>query len=82
MLVWEIIFLVVIIKIPLVYFGGVIWWSIKSEPELSTEGEGERAVGWTRRPPKPRRPMRGTPRGGALHRGARSARRRERSRVA
>ncbi len=55
MLVWEIIFLVVVIKIPLVYFGGVIWWSIKSEPELSADGGGEavRAIGWTRRPPKP-----------------------------
>jgi len=84
MLVWEIIFLVVVIKIPLVYFGGIIWWSIKSEPELSTEGggEAERVVGWTRRPPKPGRPLRGTPRGGGLQRGARSARRRERSRVA
>jgi hypothetical protein len=30
--VWEIVFLMVILKIPIVYLCWVIWWAIKAEP--------------------------------------------------
>jgi hypothetical protein len=84
MLLWEIIFLVIIIKIPLVYFGGVMWWSIKSEPELQADegGDGAAVMRWMRRPPKPGRPARGSRCGSGVRGGARSVRRRERSRAA
>jgi hypothetical protein len=31
--VWEIVFLMVILKIPIVYLVWVIWWAIRAEPE-------------------------------------------------
>jgi hypothetical protein len=31
-MVWEAIFLLVILKIPIVYLCGVVWWAIKAEP--------------------------------------------------
>lgn len=30
---WEIIFMLVILKIPIVYIAVVIWWAIKAEPD-------------------------------------------------
>ena len=42
---WEIIFVLVILKIPIVYVGWVIWWAIKAEPELGAEG-GTEGVNW------------------------------------
>ena len=30
---WEIVFMLVILKIPIVYIAVVIWWAIKAEPE-------------------------------------------------
>jgi hypothetical protein len=29
---WEVIFLLVILKIPIVYLCAVVWWAIKAEP--------------------------------------------------
>jgi hypothetical protein len=43
---WEIIFMLVLLKIPVVYVGWVIWWAIKAEPEVGTEG-GTDGVNWT-----------------------------------
>lgn len=31
-MVWEAIFLLIILKIPIVYLCGVVWWAIKAEP--------------------------------------------------
>jgi hypothetical protein len=31
--IWEIVFLMVILKIPIVYLCWVVWWAIKSPPE-------------------------------------------------
>jgi hypothetical protein len=31
-MVWEIVFMLVILKIPMIYICVVIWWAIKSEP--------------------------------------------------
>ena len=53
---WEIIFMLVILKIPVVYVGWVIWWAIKAEPELGAEGgtEGVNWKPWRRPSPAPR----------------------------
>ena len=45
MVLWEIIFFVVILKIPVAYVGGVVWWAIKAEPEVSQE-DGGSGGGW------------------------------------
>jgi len=75
---WEIVFMVVILKIPVVYVCWVVWWAIKAEPVPGSEGESAHQVNWRpwRRPDRPR------PRRGGPHRGreaVRAARRRERS---
>ena len=71
--VWELVFMLVILKIPVVYLCAVVWYAIRAEPELEggqTDGFGETApkpwrpwVYWrgptTRRP----RPRRGGPHG-------------------
>lgn len=31
-MVWEAIFLLVVLKIPVVYLGIVVWWAIRAEP--------------------------------------------------
>jgi len=85
MALWEIVFMVVILKIPVAYVGWIVWWAIKAEPEPGVEGgtEGIPLRPWRRRPPasgpSERRFSRGTP----SRSGARTSRRRERaSRVA
>jgi hypothetical protein len=77
--VWEIVFLMVILKIPIVYLVWVVWWAIKAEP-LPEEGAAVTAVvggddgsGGRRRLRAPRRP-RPDPRGGPARTYARSAR--------
>ena len=67
-MVWEIIFMLIILKIPIVYLCVVVWWAIKAEPvppDLEealvvtdtppTEGPRWRPV---HRRPRPLRPMR------------------------
>lgn len=64
--------MLVILKIPVVYVGWVIWWAVKAEPEIGTQG-GTEGVNWKPwlRPndPRPRRrgphsvPERGPERG-------------------
>ena len=59
-MVWEIVFVLVILKLPVAYVCWVIWWAVKSEPELGVEGEngGEQSwTAWHRR----RRGLRGRP---------------------
>jgi hypothetical protein len=50
--VWELIVVLVLLKIPVAYVGWVMWWAIKAEPEIGTEGgtEGPNWQPW-RRPP-------------------------------
>ena len=36
-MVWEVIFLLVILKIPVVYLCWVVWWAIRAEPGPPTE---------------------------------------------
>jgi hypothetical protein len=38
---WEAIFMLVVLKIPLVYLGVVVWWAIRAEP---TPGDGQDPV--------------------------------------
>jgi hypothetical protein len=59
---WELIFMMLILKIPLVYLGFVVWFAIRAEPEPGVD-PGEYSV-WRpwRRPTGPR-PRRGGPHG-------------------
>src|SRR2546423_15176619 len=62
--VWEIIFLMLILKIPIVYLCGVVYYAIKAEPRpeagasvtLRVGPEDQGPGGW--HPPPPRRPWR------------------------
>jgi hypothetical protein len=62
---WEIIFMLVILKIPIVYIAVVIWWAIRAEPEPG-DFAGVAVLADTpspdssprRRRPKGRRPVR------------------------
>lgn len=63
---WELVFMLVILKIPVVYLCAVVWWAIRAEP-LPPEGAGRLAT----LEPSPcdwktgrRRPVRPLPRGG------------------
>jgi hypothetical protein len=62
---WEIVLMLVLLKIPVAYVGWVIWWAIKAEPEIGAQG-GNEGVNWKpwRRPSpsgSPLRPHRGAP---------------------
>jgi hypothetical protein len=82
--VWEALFMLVVLKIPVVYLGAVVWWAIRAEPVVDF-GDGEETpvrepldpCGWDdfrrrraarRRPLPPRRPV--TPKPHALSAGA------------
>jgi hypothetical protein len=60
--VWEFVFMIVILKIPIVYLCLVVWWAVRSEPG-PLEGAALPAVlpedsprrGWRRLPHRPRR---------------------------
>jgi hypothetical protein len=76
--VWEIVFLMVILKIPIVYLCWVVWWAIKAEPRPE-EGAavtpvlgGDDGGGRRRRSVRPR--LRPSPRGGPARTYARTAR--------
>jgi hypothetical protein len=60
---WEVIFLLVVLKIPLIYCSWVIWWAIKSEPELELGGDADRNDWKVWRSPSGPRPRRGGPHG-------------------
>jgi hypothetical protein len=76
--VWELIFLMVILKIPIAYLCWVVYWAIKAEPQPE-EGDGARVQApldgeppirpWSRRPRRPTRPH-----GGPTRRYARTRR--------
>jgi len=74
-MVWEIVFLLLILKIPMLYLCGVIWWAIRAEPAppdplepalVRNPVEPEPRPGWRfrrtkRRPAEPRRGPHGSP---------------------
>jgi hypothetical protein len=75
---WELIFMVLILKIPLVYVCWVVWWAIRAEPVVGSDGEQVHEFNW--KPwhrPDGSRPRRGGPHG--TRESARPARRRERT---
>jgi hypothetical protein len=61
--IWELVFVMLILKIPVAYVCWVIWWAVKSEPELGLEGEGDGGywTPWRRR--RGSRPPRNGPHG-------------------
>jgi hypothetical protein len=52
---WELVFMLVVLKIPVVYLCAVVWWAIKAEPEplqgvpLRTSPERPPDCDWHRR---------------------------------
>ncbi len=67
----ELVFMMLILKLPILYLVGVCWWAIRQEPyppELARLDDGEGPHRWKPRPG--RRPSRGGPH----HSGARTAR--------
>jgi hypothetical protein len=76
--VWELIFLMVILKIPIVYLCYVVYWAIKAEPEPEGGDGAVVAAPVDDEPPsrpRRRRPARPTrPHGGPARRYARTGR--------
>ena len=76
---WELIFLMVLMKIPIVYLIAVVWWAVKAEPRPE-EGAARVATIPPDLPPRffgredlrPRRPRNG-PHGGPVRRPQRVA---------
>jgi len=62
---WELVFMMLVLKIPIIYLGLVVWYAIKAEPAPPgvDQGESEYSI-WRpwRRPAGPR-PRRGGPHG-------------------
>ena len=71
---WTAIIFLLILKIPIVYVCWVIWWAIRAEPEVGTQG-GNEGMNWKpwQRPPRSRPPRSG-PHGRLPRRAARVAR--------
>jgi hypothetical protein len=41
--VWEAIFMLVVLKVPMVYLAAVVWWAIRAEPRADEGGADERS---------------------------------------
>jgi hypothetical protein len=67
--VWELIFMMLILKIPIVYLCLVVYWAVKAEPRppepallpVMPEPPPDRPPAWVARRRPPRRPARGGP---------------------
>jgi hypothetical protein len=76
-MVWEIVFMLVILKLPVVYLCGVVWWAIRAEPEplegaaLPAAIEPVAPLAWWRRRMR-RGPRRGGPHGAPTRTAARA----------
>jgi hypothetical protein len=70
----EVIFLLVILKLPIAYVAWVIWWAIKAEPVVGTGGERESLSWQPWRRPGGHAPRRGGPHGGPARSAHRPAR--------
>lgn len=40
---WEAIFMLVVLKVPMVYLAAVVWWAIRAEPRPGDGGEEARS---------------------------------------
>jgi hypothetical protein len=58
---WELVFMMLVLKIPVVYLGCVVWYAIKAEPRPGEDLEGSVWRPWHR--PEGPRPRRGGPHG-------------------
>lgn len=36
---WEAIFMLVVLKIPMIYLAIVVWWAVRAEPEVADGGD-------------------------------------------
>jgi hypothetical protein len=74
---WTAVIFLLILKIPILYVCWVVWWAIRSEPEVGAEGgnEGLEGINWKpwQRPPRSR-PPRGGPQRKLARRGERGSR--------
>jgi hypothetical protein len=72
---WEFLFMMLALKIPIVYLGAVVWYAIKAEPEPDGSEQEDPSI-WRpwRRPAGPR-PRRGGPHGSRDSARGRQARR-------
>ena len=60
---WEFLFMMLALKIPIIYLGFVVWYAIKAEPEGDADGQDYSIWRpWRHRPAGPR-PRRGGPHG-------------------
>ena len=50
-MIWELVFMLVILKIPVVYLCWVVWWAVRAEPEPLGGAPVAVAVPVTPRPP-------------------------------
>ena len=72
---WEVLFMLLILKIPLAYVCWIVWWAIKAEPEVGAEGEPFSSVWQPWQHPSGSRPPRNGPHGVPARASARAARR-------
>jgi hypothetical protein len=60
---WEFLFMMLALKIPIIYLGFVVWYAIKAEPESDADDQDSSIWRpWRHRPAGPR-PRRGGPHG-------------------
>lgn len=52
-MVWEAIFLLLILKIPLVYLGYIVWWAVRSKPDPLPPETALKIVGFDPEPGSP-----------------------------
>ena len=62
---WTFIFLMFVLKIPIIGLLLLVWWAIKQQPETGDPGSDE--DGGSRKPRHPRPPLRPLPRRGPHH---------------
>jgi hypothetical protein len=64
---WELVFMMLVLKLPIVYLCAVVWWAIRAEPKqfehaalvpANDDPDGEPCP-WRRPAPRPRGPVRG-----------------------
>jgi hypothetical protein len=60
---WGFVFLMLALKIPIVYLGVVVWYAIKAEPEAGVDEQQDFSVWRPWRRPESPRPRRGGPHG-------------------
>jgi hypothetical protein len=58
---WGFVWLMLVLKIPIVMLLGIVWWAVKAEPETDQEPRDD---GGSKRRPHPHRPFPRSPRRG------------------